>query len=104
MLRQLAAVFCLRARGGGPPTLKAYWHIYCRKLHHWPSLSQAMTEDMIISVTDDDASYGILERGKETREIKSCNLISTVSKQKCLSRNMHVAWSSSSPPPFFCTG
>ena len=83
MLRQLAAVFCLRAHGGGPPTLKAYWHIYYRQLHHWPSLSQAMTEDMLISVTD-DASYGILERGKELNEIKTSSLISTVRKQKCL--------------------
>ena len=38
---------------------------------------------MIISVTD-DASYGILERGKELREIKTSSLISTVRKQKCL--------------------
>jgi hypothetical protein len=83
MLRQQAAVFCLRARGGGPPTLKAYWHIYCSKLHHWPSLSRAVTEDMIISVPD-DASNGILERGKEVREIKTSSLISTVREQKCL--------------------
>jgi hypothetical protein len=52
MLRQVA-VFCLRARGGVPPTLKAYWHIYCRKLQRYPSLSQATTEDMIILVIDD---------------------------------------------------
>lgn len=91
MLRQLAAVFCLRARGGGPPTLKAYWHIYCSKLHQWPSLSQAMTEDMIISVTD-DASYGILERGKELREIRTSSLISTVRKQKCLTLVQAGTW------------
>ena len=42
-----------------------------------------MTEDMIISVTD-DASYGILERGKELREIQTSSLISTVRKHKCL--------------------
>jgi hypothetical protein len=78
MLSQLA-VFCLRARGDVPPTLKAYWHIYCRKLHLWPSLSQATTEDMIISVTD-EASYGILERGKELNEINTGSVIRTVRK------------------------
>ena len=93
MLRQLAAFFRLRAPGGGPPTLKACWHIYCRKLQHWPSLSQAMTEDMIISVTE-DASCGILERGKELSEIKTSSLISTVRKQMSdisAGSNMYVA-------------
>ena len=96
MLRQLA-VFCLRAREGGPPTLKAYWHIYCRKLHHWPSLSEATTDDMIILVTD-DASYGILERGKELSETKTSSLISTVRKQKCLTLvKAHACCMPSSP-------
>ena len=53
-----------------------------------------MTEDMIISVTE-DASYGILERGKELGEIKTSSLISAVRKQKCLDiragRNSHDA-------------